>query len=315
MNIEDTPHIWSSQALLSKAQRYAELMHKQDHEDWQFGFWSALVLELLSRSALAFISPVLLADSKDWNNLLYALGNNPTAARYQPRSIDIGEVYSRLERILPEFTQEMLNFCLMHTTRRNSELHTGDLAFENISNSKWLPMHYATCKVLLNSMGEQLEVLLGDVEAPAAEELIQATNDEAAKAIKKIINAHAEVWKTKTDDERNQLSEEAFIWASRRFGHRVICPACGVNSLVNGEAITPPVRTLTDGISVQERRTMLPSRFECRACELKIEGYSRLQVAGLGDTYSETSTFQMSDYYDLLVEHEFDVDAYFDYNE
>ena len=57
-----TPHEWSSEALLTKAERYAELMLEQDREEWQFGFWSALCLEMILRGAVAKTSALTKPD-------------------------------------------------------------------------------------------------------------------------------------------------------------------------------------------------------------------------------------------------------------
>ena len=40
--------------------------------------------------------------------------------------------------------------------RRNAELHTGEEAFAGLGTSSWLPQYYASCKVLLASMGKEL---------------------------------------------------------------------------------------------------------------------------------------------------------------
>src|ERR1700730_12833356 len=87
---------WDSGAMLAKAQRYAEEMQRHAHDDWQCAFWSSLVLELIARSALAKVSPVLLADNTNWNNLYHALGNTPTVPKFSPKSITITDVLSRL---------------------------------------------------------------------------------------------------------------------------------------------------------------------------------------------------------------------------
>src|SRR5262245_8058115 len=109
-------HIWSKDALLTKAQRYAEEMLGHDRDDWRFAFWSSLALELLARAALANISPALLADSKDrnnpkeWHNLYFALGHSPKAKKFVPHSIGLTEVFSRLGEILPEFDTRLEGF-------------------------------------------------------------------------------------------------------------------------------------------------------------------------------------------------------------
>ena len=68
---EKTQHEWSHGALFAKAQLYAQAMTDSADSDWQFGLWSALMLETLLRAAVAIRSPVLNADNQDWNNILY----------------------------------------------------------------------------------------------------------------------------------------------------------------------------------------------------------------------------------------------------
>lgn len=89
MSIERTPHEWSKEALFAKAQRYVEEMLSKEHCDWQFGFWSVLALEMLIRAALARISPALLADGKEWNNVLFAVGRAPNKTKFTPKSAGI----------------------------------------------------------------------------------------------------------------------------------------------------------------------------------------------------------------------------------
>ena len=131
------PHPWSHGALLAKAQRYAEIMVDHAKDEWRFALWSSLTLELLLRAALARVSPVLLAESRNnWNHLYFALGNTPRVARYVPRSVSIAEVVNRLELILDSFTAELKAFCIKHLETRNEELHTGNGAFD-ASGTDW----------------------------------------------------------------------------------------------------------------------------------------------------------------------------------
>ena len=105
---QQVPHEWSAASLLNKAQLYAETMLSFPHDDWRFTLWSTLSLELLARAALANVSPTLLADSKaSWNNLLFSLGTQPNATNFSPRSIDIREVFVRLQVLVQDFTREL----------------------------------------------------------------------------------------------------------------------------------------------------------------------------------------------------------------
>ncbi|MFO1127869.1 MAG: hypothetical protein U1E66_05460 [Rhodospirillales bacterium] len=186
-------HPWSEEALFNKARLYLEKMDSNTAEDWQYGFWSALSLEFLARAALAHISPVLLADKQNWRNLTYALGSDPTAKKFSPTSIATKEVFVRLRELVPSFNDDVSNFCAQHSDRRNTELHTGGLAFVSLGTSQWLPKYYFALKVLLESMCKELSDCVSDPEA--AQAMIDASDDAAAKAVQQQIEAHALAWK------------------------------------------------------------------------------------------------------------------------
>jgi hypothetical protein len=301
MSAEKVPHIWSKDSLLSKSQRYASIMLSHDRENWQFGFWSALTFEILAKAALANVSPVLLAEPRDWNNVYFALGDRPSSAKFIPKSIDISQVLRRLEAILPEFTRELLNFSITHMDRRNSELHSGDLPFDGLGTSVWLPMYYQCCEVLLASLNETLDLLFGEDEAKSAETLMEALKDEAAKAVQKIINAHKTVWENKSPDEKEKLSKQAETLSTRHSGHRVNCPSCGSVALLYGSAVGAPVSSIEDDLIV-ERQSMLPSHFECTACGLKISGFSKLNACGLGDNFTSRYSYDAADFFGIEPE-------------
>jgi hypothetical protein len=292
-------HAWSKDALLSKARLYAERMQAYTAEDDEFGLWSALCLELLSRAALANISPALLADRENWRNISYALGSAPTAKRFNPSSIGAKEVFARLTELHSHFTAEMAGFCSQHIDRRNAELHTGDLAFSSLKTSEWLPRFYQVCKVLLASMNESLSVLITD--SGSADALITALEDAAAKAVDQDIKAHAQVWMNKEPPEREAAVLQATAWATRQAGHRVECPACKSPALVQGQPAGVVTTTTADN-EVTQRQTMMPSAFGCIACGLRISGLSRLMACGLGDAFTAKSTYSAAEFFGLYTE-------------
>jgi hypothetical protein len=302
-NVKKVPHEWSKEALLAKAQRYAETMLSHNKEDWQFGFWSALVLEILARAAMSSVSPALVADGKDWNNILYSLGGQPNANKFTPKSAEASAIFSRVAATFPSFKSEMLNFSATHLDRRNSEVHSGALPFDGLGSSNWLPMFYASCEALLEIMGEKLEILFGTDESKIARQLIKAYQDDAAKAVKGVIAAHKTIWDGKGKPEQERLSKQAELLASRDIGHRVSCPACGSQALLLGTPAGSP-KVFLDGDIVIEKNPMLPSTFECKACGLKIAGYSKLHACGLGDTYTSTHHYEAADYFGVSVEDE-----------
>ena len=288
-------HPWSRDALLAKAQRYAQEMLSHPRDDWHFGLTSTFVLEFLARATLANIHPTLLADAKDWNNIYFALGHTPTTPKYLPRSITTSAVMTHLRDVLPAFTPELEGFAAQHINRRNEELHAGSTPFDGL-HTTWLANFYQTCSVFLEALGESLAHLIGTDEAAFAQKLIEASRDQSAKAVSKAIAAHKTVWESKDPAERNKLERQASVWATRQAGHRVKCPACGNDALVAGTPVPAAIRKL-DGDLIVETQDYLPSRFECVACQLKITGLSQLTACGLGATYKSTSTYDAAEYY------------------
>lgn len=292
-----TPPSWDPEGLYLKAQRYVQHMSALDSDDWEYALWSGFSLEFLARAALANVSPALLAETdKNWASLYHALGFTPTEEKFAPKSIAISEVFNRLTAILPDFTKEHKDFGILHTGRRNTELHTGETAFDGIKGSIWQPRFYQTCKILLSSIGMTLGDFVGEDEAKVAGQLIAAAADDSAKAVKGEVEAHKKVWLAKGEKERSTLVAQASLWATRQAGHRVDCPSCASQALVVGEPVSAPVQRLNDG-EITETQEYLPNQFECVACGLKIAGLSRLTVVGLGDRYKKTQVYDAAEYY------------------
>lgn len=289
-------HIWAHESLLAKAQRFAEEMLRHPKDDWRFALWSTLVLELLGRAALSKINPALLAEPKEWNNIYFSLGFTPKTPKFIPKSIDISSVFKRLADINIKFTRDLSGFAIQHMTKRNEEIHSGGSLFDSQKSSKWLPIYYETCSILMESLDENLDLLIGEREAAYASTIITAYKDESAKIVLKSIETHKKSWEMGSDADREKLSSQSTLWATRRGGHIVTCPACGSDALVTGTPIAEPLQKTEDNL-MTETQQYNPSQFECIACKLKIASFSQLLACGLGDTYKATFTYNLEDYY------------------
>jgi hypothetical protein len=294
-------HPWSEEAFFQKARYYIEIMESFPPAEWLFGFWSSLALELLVRAALAKISPVLLAENGKWQNIHYALGGESPSTRFNPTSIGTKEVHLRLAELLPAFNKEIQGFCARHADRRNSELHSGELAFSTYGTSEWLAQFYQACEILLKSIDKELDDFFSDPES--ATSMIESLKDEAAVAVKADISAHEKVWSSRAEEDRQEAIAKASVWAIRQVGHQVVCPACKSHALINGSPSGPVSRRLTED-GVVERQGVIPASFQCIACGLKISGHSKLAACGLGDAYTMTTSTSAADFFGLYTEEE-----------
>lgn len=303
MAAEAIQHAWSSEALFDKALLFVEEMEKHTADDWQFGLWASLSLEMLARASLAHISPTLLANRKDWRNIHHALGRAPSSIKFAPTSIVTAEVLAILNELIPDFTKELYDACVTHCVRRNAELHSGEESFAGIGTSSWLPHYYASCRVFLESMGRKLDDLFK--KSKEAAELAASLKDTAAKAVDKDIDECRTKWQAKSANDREAALAQATSWASRHAGHRTKCPACGSPALLYGSShgsVTSDVRE----DEVIQKQTMLPSSFECIACSLRITGISKLSACGLGDAFTATSKFSVPEFFGLYTEDDLD---------
>lgn len=176
--------IWDYDSLWQKAKQYIDRCYTSEREGPLFAFWASLSLEFLARATLAQVHPALLADPTDQKSLLFAFG---FPATNKPKSIAITTVYLRCMALEPEFTQELADACTTITERRNSELHSGDLAFEGVPTAVWLAQFYKACQVLLVRQRKTLADFLPKDEVRAANQMIEGLDRryhaEAAKEI------------------------------------------------------------------------------------------------------------------------------------
>lgn len=267
-------------------------------DDELFPFWSSLALEFLARAALAYVSPVLLAEvsDPDGRNLLHALGLEPKVKNFVPKSIQTSVVITRCEQVIPGFTKELELFCRGLTNKRNEELHSGGMPFSSLANHTWLPRFYEAASVLLAFQEKNLPDFVGELEATAADTMLKAIADEAAKSVQKLIYSHAEIWKNKTKGEQKQLARAANMAANPRFGHVVDCPSCGSKALLRGDEIRQQPPTL-ENEELVVRSVVLPTELECEACKLVIKSHSQLYAAGLGSQFTSTTRYDPVEYY------------------
>jgi len=292
---------WERDPLWAKARLFFQRAFSESRDDPAFGLWCSLGLEILARTALASISPTLLAEhDREHKYLLHALGRG--SERTPRKSIGAVQVLSLCLDLFPEFTNDDLTASLALVNRRNEELHSGASAFEAYPSRQWLAGFYKACQSLSAAMGESLETLFGEEEANVATEIIAEDRNDTRQRVQSRIGSHRAVFKAKTEEERDHLQKEAERQGqtlSFEGHHRVSCPACNCVGTVKGKAFGKEHITDQDG-DIVVRQPVSPTSFSCSACGLKLEGYAEVEAAELGGYYTRRTTYSPDEYYGLI---------------
>jgi transcription elongation factor Elf1 len=291
---------WECEALWAKAVLFMQRAVAEDRESAEFGLWASLGLELLARAAVAKTSPALLAEpDREQKNLLHALGISTHNA---PKSIGTVQVFSLCRLLVAGFTEDEFRTASSLLNRRNEELHSGAAAFEAFPTHTWLAPFYRCCQILAEHVEESLESLFGKDEAQVATEILGKVEASVIGNVKASIAAHTKVFNAKEEAERVKLSAEAEAQANglaHRGHHRVTCPACGSRATVQGKTYGGERLEHRDG-QIVVRENVLPTKFQCQACGLKLTGYQELVAAGVGDHFTHRTEYSPPDYYELV---------------
>lgn len=292
---------WEKDTLLSKSKVFFDKAFQEDKENIFFGLMCAMGLETISRAALAKISPTLLAEpDKDHINLLHAL--NLGSAKSPKKSISTAQVLVLCKTLIPEFTEEHLKSASAIVNRRNEEVHTGTAAFLEYRTQQWIEGFYKCCKVLADFLEQSLESIFGAEEAKAAKLILKETETKVIEKTKSLIAAHAKVFESKTEEERNELKAEAEKQGeilSHSKHHRVKCPACASGATVTGDVYGKDQIEHADA-EIIVRQTVIPTKFSCIACGLKLTGYGQLSTAGVGDHFNHRTHYRPEEFYDMV---------------
>ncbi|OZV66260.1 hypothetical protein [Winogradskyella aurantia] len=292
---------WEREPLFTKAKLYFEKAYDEDKEEPYFGLWCAMGLELLARSAVSSISPTLLAEpDREHQNLLHALGLG--SAKSQRKSIATINVLSLCQTLITDFTDANFKIASAIINRRNEEVHTGAAAFDEYPTQQWIAGFYKCCQILCDFQGESLNSLFGDDIQKEADLILAEVEESVIGKTKSLIAAHSKVFDGKDAEKKEELKEAAQKNGDRlsyRGYHRVECPSCKCTATVFGEPYGKQnVENNEDEIIV--RQSILPTKFQCIACELKLSGYSSLKAANIGNHYTRRNTYSPEDYYDMI---------------
>ena len=298
---------WEREPLFTKSKLFFEKAFDEDKESPFFGLWCAMGLELLVRSTVASVSPTLLAEpDPSHQNLLHAL--NLGSSKSKRRSLVTIQVLSLCQTLIPDFIEYHFKISSAIINQRNEELHTGSAAFEDYPTSQWIAGFYKCCKILSAFQGESLTTLFGEEIEKEANIILSEIEEEVIGKTKTLIAAHKKVFENKSEEDQEKLKEESKKNSEKlsyRGHHRVNCPSCDSLATVIGETYGKENVETKDG-EIIVRQSILPTKFHCIACELKINGYSALTAGGISNHYTRRTTYSPEEYFDMISPDDYD---------
>ncbi|KFC19164.1 hypothetical protein [Chryseobacterium sp. FH1] len=291
---------WTYEKLWLKGKVYISKALLQDRESEMFPFFAAIALEFIARASLAKIHPVLLADPREGENILYVFGFQKKPI-YTPISIPTKSVLERCEVIVPNFTDSEKVFCKEITTKRNEELHSGNLGFDNFPTKVWLSKYYKTLKILLEFQEKTLLDFLGNDEAEAAEEMIAERDADLEKRVRDRISLYRRNFALLTIEsqkEKISISEKDKWFGSRVYRKDETCPSCGNNGVMTGKLISVMEGTANE-YEITQKMNILPTHFSCLCCDLELVNHQELDAIELGGQYKIEEVFEPREYFEL----------------
>lgn len=252
-------------------------------------FWACTALELLGKSALAAVSPLLVANPMDdGHSLLVASG---VRAASDAQSVQAKAVWSRCERAFKPFNSGEAKKL---STGRNAYIHSAAIGFDAIPEKAWWPSYWAQAIILLQHLGKTPEQYVGVNAAVMVEAALTAKRDN----LKRQLEARLERARTRlAQREAGTLSaRETADWGAFNAPYAshtvsIDCPSCGSSAILGGDEkldTRVEMEQLTEDPLWKEpvvTVTIATDSLHCPKCHLMIDEYELLIEAGIDTSF------------------------------
>ena len=254
--------------------------------------WAAAALELLGKSALANVNPLLIADPQDdGRSLLIAAGLSNDVARF--KSIPAKAIFGRCARAFPPFSAQEARLI---ADQRNSELHSASSPFAGLDQDAWWERYWFQAVLLVLAQDQTLEDFVGSSREALVEEHLARNRANVAARVESSVNraVHRFTVAASSADARAEIAK----LASRTtylldYQTPTNCPACKETGQLLGDFVTESevIYDHDDGTAI-ELLTVQAEVFECDSCGLRLVGPEYLASAGLPDSFDEQTEYE-----------------------
>jgi hypothetical protein len=137
----------TKEGLLAKSRVYVRraFRAKQANDFDEYQLWASLALELLGKAALANIHPSLVVDPLHYESLFAASGINIST---DIKTITAKTLYARLVHLSKYFDTKVREFCDLISLRRNAELHSGEVPFQQMKPEAWEGRYWQAADII-----------------------------------------------------------------------------------------------------------------------------------------------------------------------
>ena len=288
-----------AEALYSKSKIFIAkgLRAKQAGDLAEYQLWASLALELVGKSALAKINPVLVADPTHVESLFAACGRTLSP---DVKSISAKTVFDRLAHISKDFDLRVRKFCEQMALRRNADLHSGESPFSGMTAESWEKGYWYAAEVILRVQGESLDSWLGTADAKAPKDALEHGTQAMIWAVKERIERFRDDFlkRNQNPTARKELIDRTHtiapvfdikVFDLEADGYEFAkCPACEAHAVIGGviwdEQVSEDIDPDNPWVEFVNE-TYLSEEFHCPTCGLHLNGRREIGATDLPEEF------------------------------
>lgn len=274
-------------------------------------FWACCALELLGKSALARVNPLLIAlPTDDGNSLLVAAGVVDDPQTFV--TVQAKAVWARCGRAFRQFN---VSEARELSIGRNAYIHSAAVGFNLIPPADWWPRYWALAHVLIAHCDKSVEDYVGSTRAEAVQahlETNRANRDRRLKALLENARLQLRLHDANSMSGPMMIEWERFTspiinWSYRDYAP---CPACNGDAEVGGDEVlerdvSMPYFEHHEDPEPQVTLSIATAEIACDACHLVISDFELLELADIELTFTVEGSFEdVADYFEAEYNNE-----------
>jgi len=292
-------------SILDKSKYFISKASNFELESYEFTAYSISALQFLIKSILAKESPILLMDSRSFENFQISLLSKKDL---KVRISDFNVCLTRANYILPGLKSEAEPFnVITHLVNvRNQEAHSSAISIENLKIDFWLYNYMQVSELILKHLSINRNDFFPAKYRNKISEIIIENKEKVLKSIsikkeaaKKYIYSNKYNWKEYKLDNHS----DSFKTKIQKI---VKCKYCKHDSILFSDIVKKEILEIQDSDCIEIKRTYKPHKFQCYYCNFSLDNPNELRMEKLSEIYVENEIVETIEYFQLrdLLENE-----------